>query len=149
MASHPTNAFQLQLHKLNKCQQCAKIYWPDIVALLITAAVNIRGIYIRNIPWHYPDGMMNAMASQITGVTVCSGEDQKQHQSSGSVAFVKFPAQRASNAENVSIWWHYHGLQTLYSISWKSSKQNIRLPVWCIISLYLFFLFHVELLIPI
>ena len=25
----------------------------------------------------------------------------------------EFPAQRASNAENVSIWWHHHGMKTL------------------------------------
>ena len=47
---------------------------------------------------------MSAMASQITGVrivysTVCSGADNRKHQSSD-----EFPAQRASNAENVSIY---------------------------------------------
>ena len=57
------------------------------------------------------------MASQITGVsivysTVCSGADQRKHQSSASLAFVwsEFPAQKAINAENVSIWWRHHGL---------------------------------------
>ena len=53
---------------------------------------------------------MSAMASQITGVsivysTVCTGADQRKHQSSVSLAFVggivgEFPAQRASNPEN-------------------------------------------------
>ena len=44
-----------------------------------------------------------------------SGTDQRKHQSSASLAFVRgfhrtgeFPAQRASNAENVSIWWRHH-----------------------------------------
>ena len=62
---------------------------------------------------------MSTMASQITGVsivcsTVGSGADQRKHQSSTSLAFVRgihtgeFPAQKASNVENVSIWWgHY------------------------------------------
>ena len=58
---------------------------------------------------------MIAMASQITGIstvcsTVCSGESQRKHQSSATLAFVGgihrwtggFPSQRASNAENVS-----------------------------------------------
>ena len=63
---------------------------------------------------HYSDVIMSAMASQITGVsiiysTVCSGAYQRKHQSTASQAFVKeltveFPAQRASSAENVSIW---------------------------------------------
>ena len=43
---------------------------------------------------HYTDVMMTAVASQITGVlivcsTVCSGLDQRKHQSSASLAFVR------------------------------------------------------------
>ena len=42
---------------------------------------------------HYSDVIMSAMASLITGVsivcsTVCSGADQRKHQSSSSLAFV-------------------------------------------------------------
>ena len=64
---------------------------------------------------------MGAMASQITSLTIVystvySGADQRKHQSSTSLAFVRgnspgageFPAQMASNAENVSIWWRHH-----------------------------------------
>ena len=55
---------------------------------------------------------MGAMASQITSLTIAystvySGTDQSKHQSSASLAHVwgtgEFPAQMASNAENVSI----------------------------------------------
>ena len=43
---------------------------------------------------HYSDVMMSPMASQITGVSivysnVCLGSDQRKHQSSASLAFVK------------------------------------------------------------
>ena len=61
------------------------------------------------------------LASQITGVSiVCSsvgwGADQRKHQNYASLAVCvgnspvtgEFPAQRASNAENVSIWWRHH-----------------------------------------
>ena len=64
---------------------------------------------------------MGAIASQITSVsivysTVCPCADQRKHQSSASLAFVwgihpvtgDFPAQRASNAENVFIWRRHH-----------------------------------------
>ena len=61
---------------------------------------------------------MGAMASQITGLsltivysTVYSGADQRKHQSSVSLAFPvtgESPAQMASNAEYVSIWWRHH-----------------------------------------
>ena len=63
---------------------------------------------------------MGAMVSQITRLTiiysaVCSDEDQGKHQSSASLVFVavtgEFPAQRASNAENISIWWRHHELE--------------------------------------
>ena len=43
--------------------------------------------------FHYSDVIISAMASKITGIsivysTVCSGADQRQHQSSASLAFV-------------------------------------------------------------
>ena len=56
---------------------------------------------------HYSDVIMRAMASQITGVysNVCSDAEQRKHQSS---VTGEFAAQRASNEENVSIWWRHH-----------------------------------------
>ena len=73
---------------------------------------------------HYSDVMMRTMASQITSLaivywTVYSEADQRKQQSSTSLAFVRgnspvageFPAQRASNAENVSIRCRHHVLQ--------------------------------------
>ena len=68
--------------------------------------------------FHYDDIIMRVMASQIISLmivysTVYSGADQRKHQSSTSLAFVRgihrsFPAQMASNAENISIWWRHH-----------------------------------------
>ena len=51
---------------------------------------------------------MSAMGTQITSLTIVystvySDADQRKHQSFASLAFV-----RASNAENVSIWWRHH-----------------------------------------
>ena len=63
---------------------------------------------------------MGAMASQITSLTIVYlavylGADQRKHQSSASLAFVRgiqrWPEnspQMAGNAENVSIWWRHH-----------------------------------------
>ena len=71
---------------------------------------------------HYNDVVISVMAFQITELTIVysavySGADQRKHQSSASMAFVRgihhgefigeFPAERASNAENVSISWRY------------------------------------------
>ena len=66
---------------------------------------------------HYYDVIKTAMASQITGVsivcsTVCSGIDQRKHQRSAPLTFVRgihrWPSQATSYAENASIWWRLH-----------------------------------------
>ena len=66
---------------------------------------------------------MGTMAPQITSLTIVystvySDADQRKHQSSAPLAFAwgihrgagEFPAQMASDAENVSIWWRHHVL---------------------------------------
>ena len=75
-------------------------------------------VYICVLYIHYGDVIMVAIASQITNLTIVystvySDTHQRKHQSSASLAFVcgnspgtgEFPAQMASNAQNVSIWW--------------------------------------------
>ena len=62
---------------------------------------------------------MGTIASQITSLTIVystaySGADQRKHQSSASLAL--FPAQMASNAENVSIWWCHHEICFVFFI---------------------------------
>ena len=81
--------------------------------------------------YHYDDVTMTTIASQITSLTVVcsivySGVDQRKHQSSASLAFVRgihrdrwIPRKRASYAENVSIWWRHH------DAAHKSAKQNV------------------------
>ena len=63
------------------------------------------------------DGVSNHQP-QIVYSTVCSGADQGKHQrlrvtslcEGNSSVTDEFPAQRTSDAENVSIWWRHHGL---------------------------------------
>ena len=67
---------------------------------------------------------MSAMASQITRLTIVystvySGVDQRKksklrvngHCAGNSPVTSEFPAQMASNAENISIWWRHHDYQ--------------------------------------
>ena len=66
-----------------------------------------------HITCHYGDVIMGTIASQITSLTIVystvySGADQRKHQSSTGTG--EFPAQMASNTENVSIWWRHHAL---------------------------------------
>ena len=79
---------------------------------------------------------MSAMAYQIIGVsivfsTVCSGADQRKHQSSAQLAFGReFPGNRwiprpkASNAENVSIWRCHHGVWCGHNSRFRNSQFN-------------------------
>ena len=74
-----------------------------------------------NSRFHYDDVIMRAMASQITSLTVVysivySGADKKKKNIKAPrhwplcgefTGTGEFPAQRASNAENVSIWWRH------------------------------------------
>ena len=76
--------------------------------------------HMRSLQWRH-DG---SMASQITSLAIVysivySGADQRKHQSSAALAFVRgihrwpaheFPAQMASNVEHVSILWRHHGI---------------------------------------
>ena len=85
---------------------------------------------------------MGTVTSEITSLTtvystVYSDADKKKHQSSASLAFVRgtgeFPAQMASNAENVSIWWRHHVITYLvklymfilsYTPSWRKHLES-------------------------
>ena len=74
---------------------------------------------------HYGDVIMGAIAYQITSLTIVystvySDADQSnikapRHLSlcGNSPGTGEFPAQMASNAENVSIWWRHHGVPGL------------------------------------
>ena len=76
---------------------------------------------------HYGDVIKSVIASQITNLaivysTIYSDADERKHQSSASLAFVRgispgtgeFPTQMASNAENASIWWRHHVLNVTW-----------------------------------
>ena len=93
-----------------------------VICTIVTRSKSQRWLrYLYDLLWHYDDVIMGAMASQITSLTIVystvySGADQRKHQSSASLAFVwgirwipgEFPAQMASNGENVSIWWSHY-----------------------------------------
>ena len=81
----------------------------------------VKTCQIHNISQHYDDVIMGTMGSQITSVsivysTVCSGANQRKKSklcdtglcAGNSQGTGEFPAQMASNAENVSIWWRRH-----------------------------------------
>ena len=76
---------------------------------------------------HYNDVIMGTMASQITSLavvysTVYSGGDQRKHQSSASLDFVRgiHRWQMASNAENVSIWYRHNVI-----IFWQGALPSV------------------------
>ena len=82
-------------------------------------------VFIISVIWfHYNDVTMSAMASQSTNPTIVyssvyRGTDRKKPSKAPRRGFCagsspvscEVPAQRASNAENVSIWWRHHVYQ--------------------------------------
>ena len=86
---------------------------------------------------NHSDVIMGAMASQTTSLTIVystvySGADQEENIKAprhwplcGEVTVTgEFPTQRASNAENVSVWWRHHEFQK-YSPGWHVSLLHI------------------------
>ena len=77
--------------------------------------------------FHYSDVIMSMMASQITSLTIVystvySAKKISKLRVTGlcegnSPVTGEFPAQSASNAENVSIWWRHHA-DTGHVLSW-------------------------------
>ena len=106
---------------------------PDILArvgpvIAFTSSTRRVAGDTRQVYLHYSDVIVSAMASQITGVsivylTVGSGADQRKHQSSASLAFVRgihrWPVNsrtKASNAENVFISWRQHAYEIVIAL---------------------------------
>ena len=87
---------------------------------------------LKLISLHYSDVIMGAMASQIDSLkivysTVYSDADRRKHQSSASLASVRW-IQMASNAENVSIWWRHH-VSSIPQGYFTGTETIIRLPL--------------------
>ena len=71
---------------------CGGVMWFDLILVHLTRASHVCNTYFS--VTHYSDVIMRAMASQIIGVsivfsTVCSGPDQRKHQTPAWLAFVR------------------------------------------------------------
>ena len=92
---------------------------------------------------HYNDIIMGSMASQITSLTIVysvgySGADQRKKSklrvtglcTGNSPGTGEFPAQMASNAKNVSIWWrHGSACHMLWLQTARTSAVPWRFPI--------------------
>ena len=90
----------------------------------VTCSQHCLLLCFRNAPGsslHYNDVIMNAMVSQITSLTIvystvcsrCRSKKASKLRVTGlcvgnSPVTGDFPARRASNAENASVWWRHH-----------------------------------------
>ena len=85
---------------------------------------------------YYNDVIMSTTTSQITSLTIVyssvnSGRSKKTSKlrvnglcAGNSPVTGEFPAQRASNAENVCIWWRHHGLAKLELLSLTQNQRH-------------------------
>ena len=93
--------------------------------------------------WERHDAIMSTMASQITSLTIVYSTVYSRRRSKlratglcerNSPVTGEFPAQRASNAENVSIWWRHHGKEHQRMSSVRTIEGHMvphRVPVTC------------------
>ena len=90
---------------------------------------------------HYNDVIMNVMSSLITSLTIVysivySGADQRKHQSSASLAFVRgihrWPVNSPHKGpENVSIWWRRHDFFIIYLCQiWWEPRSSCNCNQW-------------------
>ena len=100
-------------------QKCTKLWsvWWTVLGDMVLIVEFIK---------HYSDATMSAMASQITSLAIVystvdsdAGQNKSKLRVTGlcagsSPGTGEFPAQMASNAENVSIWWRHHGCWTMW-----------------------------------
>ena len=110
---------------------------PDIAcSFALKYAINLyKGcsvmFYILRETIHYDDVRMGAIASQITSLAIVysafySGVDKKKNIKAPRhwplcgefTGTGEFPAQRASYAENVSIWWRHHEIDESFMLLW-------------------------------
>ena len=110
----------------------------------------LKNIYIYRVrTYHYNDVIMSAMASKITSVTivystVCSGADSKKTSKlvlglceGDSPVTGEFPAQRASNAEAVSILWRHYIQHTNMVVAWPEDTITFKVLLqWKSTSVY-------------
>ena len=82
---------------------------------------------------HYNDVIMSAMASQITSLTFVYSTRRSEKISKflvtglceGNSTFTgEIPAQKASNAEKVSIWWRHHVYRSVAAMAASSVKKK-------------------------
>ena len=82
---------------------------------------------------HYNDVVMGAIASQITSLTIVYSVFRRRSKKTSKLRVTglcagnspgtgEFPAQMASNTENVSIWWRHHG-------AWVSARVPLGISI--------------------
>ena len=105
------------------CAVCSKynVKRHSLCLIRLTRGFQHRDQVMRIV--HFNDVIMSAMASQITSLTIVYSTVYSRRRPKkasklrvtglcvgNSPVTGEFPAQRASNAENVSIWWRHHGM---------------------------------------
>ena len=107
---------------------------PSCITRIKGDRIMPTGWHNPTVTWsHYNDVIMGAMVHQITSLNALSKKTSKPRVTGlcvgNSPVTGEFPAQRVSNAENVSIWWHHHALTDI--IWWCTLIWPLHcLPLW-------------------
>ena len=98
---------------------------PELLWHLHVSMIRVRIFPYSFCILHYNDVTMGSIASQITSITIVYSAVYKKTSElsvtglchGNSPGTGEFPAQMASNAENVFIWWRHHGYGAMTSMS--------------------------------
>ena len=136
LASYAMNSNCSRVDFLKERPFCEVGSMEDSVALRrMVLVVGLQPVCFR----FYSDVIMSGMASQITSTicsTLCSGTDQRKHQSSVALAFVRgihrWPVDCPRKGQwcvFFSVWWHHHEYEWLTNIEkWKVLNQKRFVP---------------------
>ena len=118
---------KFECKRINEMHDIWLIYHiPQNMHIFLDYSLRFRNwklTWITNASCHYNDVIMSAMASQITNLTIVHSTIYSRRRSKKtsklrvtglcegkSPVTGEFPAQKASNADNVSIWWRHHAI---------------------------------------
>ena len=133
----PQNNYSVDTYRNDNVIIASKLRWPNVLRTLCVLCINVGlevCVYGYNLvenssltrDWsmtnlQYSDVIINAMASQIAGVSivcspVCSGTDQRNIKAPSHWPLWGNPPVTATKGQlrgNVSIWWHNHEIETI------------------------------------
>ena len=112
-----------------------RLRWINVWNLYLNTNHFINEKAIDTLEWRHNEcGDVSNTGISIVYSTICSGADQRKHQSFASPAFVRGIHRWPVNSPHKGpLWWRHHGLSKLYLQNWYDTdiqKTHFARPFW-------------------